>query len=149
MDSNLRWAWGWKTGGRSTPGTRWPAASTTCSELRGDLKHPQNLSRKSRLHWPGKCKNSFFLKKSKHVQPQNFLKNSNLIEQAKKICKSNFHFPARTCTKVHSRLLLLIFDFLTISCRVYNSLSKGPLSFMVHIKSSDLSFFDPFLFIND
>ena len=39
---HIRWVWDWKIGGRSTLGTKSPAASTTCLVLRGRLTPTTN-----------------------------------------------------------------------------------------------------------
>ena len=57
---HLRWVWDWKIGGRSTLGTKSPAASTTCLVLRGRLTPTKNT--KYRIAWHHKYKHQIYVK---------------------------------------------------------------------------------------
>ena len=114
----------------------------------------------SSLFWAKKCtksdlqiKTSFAMWKQKYSSANPIFKckanAQNVTHKSKLYCPSNkiskkFNFIG---TNQKGSFTVWLFDFLTISCRVYNSLSKDPLPFMVHIKSSDLSFFDHFLLL--
>ena len=105
-------------------------------------KNAQSLIYKSKLHLPCEYSSANPIFKCK-ANAQNVTHKSKLYCPSNKISKK-FNFIG---TNQKGSFTVWLFDFLTISCRVYNSLSKDPLPFMVHIKSSDLSFFDHFLLL--